>query len=314
MTEKITKAPRGVQQEDVWGAADAVLSQGERPTIERVRQQLGRGSPNTVAPLLESWFATLGQRLNMSPDPGHSDSGLPAPVQRAATVLWQRAQQIAQTQAQDSVATERNELSEMVQALARERDVFSTEQRVMNERCEAANRTLALAQAQASQWVQQLEEAKRLLIIKEQEMTELREQQQGLQHMLDMERQRFQAQVDAAQQERQRLEDRSAANERRLLVELDATRSEVKRHKVALLDEVEKAARQAQQHQATEFDLALKLKTLTAENNLLKQHLDARTASLNSLQQSIQEQSRSSHQPDAGLRTRLAMKRRSQRL
>jgi chromosome segregation ATPase len=303
-----------VQQEDVWGAADAVLSQGERPTIERVRQQLGRGSPNTVAPMLESWFANLARRLNMSQDTGRSDSGLPAPVQRAATVLWQRAQQMAQTQAQDSLATERNELSEKAQALTKARDVFSTEQRVLNERCEAANRALALVEAQASQWVQQLEEAQRLLIHKEQEMTELREQQQGLQHMLDIERQRFQAQVDAAQQERQRLEDRSAANERRLLVELDATRMEMKRHKVALQDESDKSMRQAQQHQAIEFDLALKLKTLTAENDLLKQHLDARAASFNSLQQSIQEQSRSSHhQPDAGLRTRLAMKRRSQR-
>jgi hypothetical protein len=39
---------RGITKDDVWVAADAVLVQGQRPTIERVRQQLGRGSPNTV--------------------------------------------------------------------------------------------------------------------------------------------------------------------------------------------------------------------------------------------------------------------------
>lgn len=52
MQSKIVRGPRGVQMDDVWAAADAVLNQGERPTIERVRQQLGRGSPNTVGPML----------------------------------------------------------------------------------------------------------------------------------------------------------------------------------------------------------------------------------------------------------------------
>jgi hypothetical protein len=46
------RVARGVQLEEVWASADAVLAQGERPTIERVRQHLGRGSPNTVAPML----------------------------------------------------------------------------------------------------------------------------------------------------------------------------------------------------------------------------------------------------------------------
>ena len=42
---------RGIQEDDVWGAADALLAEGLRPTIERVRQKIGRGSPNTVSPL-----------------------------------------------------------------------------------------------------------------------------------------------------------------------------------------------------------------------------------------------------------------------
>jgi transcriptional regulator with AAA-type ATPase domain len=40
-----------------------LLHEGPRPTIERVRQKIGRGSPNTVSPMLERWFASLGQRL-----------------------------------------------------------------------------------------------------------------------------------------------------------------------------------------------------------------------------------------------------------
>ena len=42
--------PRGIDQDDVWKAADALLIEGARPTIERIRQKIGRGSPNTVSP------------------------------------------------------------------------------------------------------------------------------------------------------------------------------------------------------------------------------------------------------------------------
>ena len=45
----------GITESDVWTAADALL-EGARPTIERVRQKIGRGSPNTVSPYLETWF------------------------------------------------------------------------------------------------------------------------------------------------------------------------------------------------------------------------------------------------------------------
>ena len=57
------RSPRAIQRDDVWAAADALLLEGKRPTIERVRQKIGRGSPNTVSPMLEEWFATLGPRM-----------------------------------------------------------------------------------------------------------------------------------------------------------------------------------------------------------------------------------------------------------
>src|SRR4030095_17132254 len=56
-------ASRGIRPEDVFDAADRLLAEGLRPTIERVRQKIGRGSPNTVSPMLERWFASLGAWL-----------------------------------------------------------------------------------------------------------------------------------------------------------------------------------------------------------------------------------------------------------
>jgi len=54
---------RGIQESDVWEAADALLVAGERPKIERVRQKIGLDSPNTVSPILDTWFKHLGIRL-----------------------------------------------------------------------------------------------------------------------------------------------------------------------------------------------------------------------------------------------------------
>ena len=45
------RGPRGVQLEEVVEAADTLLGRGLKPIIERVRQHLGGGSPNTNSPM-----------------------------------------------------------------------------------------------------------------------------------------------------------------------------------------------------------------------------------------------------------------------
>ena len=47
---------RGITEEDVHMAADALVADGERPTVERIRAYLGTGSPNTVV----RWLNTRG--------------------------------------------------------------------------------------------------------------------------------------------------------------------------------------------------------------------------------------------------------------
>lgn len=81
---------RGITENDVWQAADALLLEGARPTIERVRQKIGRGSPNTVSPFLETWFRHLGGRIK---DPGAfaAPSDVPEPVLQAARHFWEAA-------------------------------------------------------------------------------------------------------------------------------------------------------------------------------------------------------------------------------
>lgn len=64
----------GVPETDVFAAADAVLERGERPTVERVRQELGRGSPARVCSKENrrprACDFLLGPRASLSPKQG----------------------------------------------------------------------------------------------------------------------------------------------------------------------------------------------------------------------------------------------------
>jgi hypothetical protein len=80
--------PRGVSAGDVERAADALLRAGERPTIEKVREKLGTGSPNTINPLLDAWWKRLSARLDAGPAALHR---LPESVAHAAEALWMQA-------------------------------------------------------------------------------------------------------------------------------------------------------------------------------------------------------------------------------
>ncbi len=81
---------RGIQESDVWAAADALLLEGQRPTIERVRLKIGRGSPNTVQPLLDTWFRGLGARIT-DPKVFAAPADVPDPVAQAAKHFWEVA-------------------------------------------------------------------------------------------------------------------------------------------------------------------------------------------------------------------------------
>jgi hypothetical protein len=80
--------PRGITQSDVSQAADSLLRSGMRPTIEKIRTKLGRGSPNTINPMLDSWWKTLSARLASGPAALHR---LPESVAHIAEALWMQA-------------------------------------------------------------------------------------------------------------------------------------------------------------------------------------------------------------------------------
>lgn len=113
---------RGITEEEVHHAADAIVSRGERPTIERIRAELGRGSPNTVNRHLDAWWAELPKRLAPQVD------DLPGEIVELARKIWQqvlpKATELAESrlgEAASAVSARNNRLTEAEGALERDR-------------------------------------------------------------------------------------------------------------------------------------------------------------------------------------------------
>jgi chromosome segregation ATPase len=127
---------RGITQEQVNGAADAILGAGENPTVEKVRAALGTGSPNTVTRMLDTWRSQLGSRLRqLSALPE-----VPAAVGQAMIEIWRLAVDHAEQVLDARFANERSALESAQIQLAEERESWAA-------RLEAAEVTVARTQA-----------------------------------------------------------------------------------------------------------------------------------------------------------------------
>lgn len=102
---------RGITEQQVHAAADALVAAGERPTVERIRQHLGTGSPNTVTRWLETWWGSLGTRLAAQARKVALPEA-PEPVQVLASQLWEQALACAREFAEDTLAQHRRALEE----------------------------------------------------------------------------------------------------------------------------------------------------------------------------------------------------------
>jgi plasmid replication DNA-binding protein KfrA len=119
---------RGVSALDVQRAADALLRLGQKPSIAALREQLGGGSPNTLGPLLEKYWKSLGHRIPAGPD---ALERVPESLARLTEALWLRAinearervgaSTLSKTPQQQAFEALENTVSELTAALAESR-------------------------------------------------------------------------------------------------------------------------------------------------------------------------------------------------
>jgi chromosome segregation ATPase len=213
-----------VPENDVFAAADAVLARGERPTVERVRLELGRGSPARVGGLLDQWWSRLAERLN-----GETRlPALPGEVSQAFVAVWQQAIHLAQGVAEQALAEQR-------QVLATERErVAAVEDQA---RLDAAHARQHAAIAQAAQQASETRLAD-LEMLLEQRLAQL-EDLQRQREALVAERSQAQQNLQAVQAQLQaftaKVEEERLANEiyqrsveDRAYREVDHAREEIK--------------------------------------------------------------------------------------
>jgi hypothetical protein len=214
----------GVPETEVFKAADAVLARGERPTVERVRLELGRGSPARVGQLLEQWWEQLARRLKghvLLPD-------LPGDVAQAFAETWRLALAQAQAMAQAALVAEQNALFAEHAALTQERKVWDialaeaqataadhATERALAER-QLTERQILVEQlsAQATDLVQQRDRLQSQIEQLQTELSTARRERADTQAYVRTIEDRAHQQVDHARQELKALQQQQAHEQR----------------------------------------------------------------------------------------------------
>lgn len=260
------RSTRGIQYEDVAQAADTLLQEGMRPTIERIRLHIGRGSPNTVSPMLEQWFAGLGRRLGGASGnqkqthiPGQG-AGIPDAVVQMAQTLWEKASADAQSQSEKACADERARLEVEAQRLHEAGAQLEARELAMNERLDAMKTALLSCQQQLvesnAHWqtsVRSLAARDAEIAANKSDLEQGRSQATALQQSLNL----LQEQM---LEERNALEERHRATELRWLAEVDRARQEARKY--ALQAEQSNHQRSALQQEADNLRSAQHTKEL----------------------------------------------------
>jgi hypothetical protein len=241
------RSGRGIQEAQVWEAADALLQDGLRPTIERVRQKIGSGSPNTVSPMLERWFATLGKRLEGRGGTSLVDGEaqkLPLAMIQAAQQIWDVARREAdQVQIQKAEATrrelelQRSALTQKEADLQQREASFEQARAALDEALASSRHAVTVIEAQMNA---QQQESTRLLGDSQAEVRRLRKALDEAVASKEALREKSAMELSAKQRAADEAEERHLGQERRLLSEIDRERMAT-RHANAELAKAQKA-------------------------------------------------------------------------
>lgn len=228
------KSTRGVQQEEVWAAADQLVGDGLRPTIERVRLKMGRGSPNTVSPMLDAWFASLGARLGIGGATQPITDELPVAVRQSANKLWEIAVTAARTLADQQLLAAQRVVDELRVSLElRERDL-EQRQLSLQERQNAQDELIQLTRSQVTDLSSRLAQAALVTRQRDAEIEALQQKLACQEAQRVADQRRIEEQLQHHAQERGKLQESATLTERRLMTELDRERQESKRLKLKL--------------------------------------------------------------------------------
>lgn len=267
---------------DVASAADRILRKGQRPTIERLRAELGRGSPNALGPWLDLWYKGLALRLDPEPQRATgSDGAFPPQLQELLAGVWQAAMAQASLAAETAIAERQHELQATAELLAQQRSAQEAREQAFEQM-----RTHLMSELQQTRL--QLDDCRSALHAQEAARREEEARSAGLEAQLQASVRccdDVQQRLATAQEEHQALQDlaRSAqAQAARVQLELEASReqarqadatSEARLAALALsLEEAQRHAHQLDRHLAEEQVRLVTLETTHQAQTQALQH------------------------------------------
>ncbi|MFZ0869448.1 MAG: DNA-binding protein [Rhodanobacter sp.] len=252
--------PKGITQEQVNAAADALVAASERPTVEKIRAQLGTGSPNTVTRMLEAWRGALATRMGQMlvlPE-------VPGDVGQAFAEVWRLAVAHAAAIAQASLAQEQNALLAAQSSLIQERKIWEIAIAEAQELAQTAGQAREVAETR-------LTDVQRLVQQQAGQLAELVQQRDGLQLRADQLAEAFDTHKNVVTAEREGQAAHVRAVEDRAHAEIDRAREETKTLRAALHRQEREASTVA-----TRLEKAL-MSIRAAENQAAEQGARAKT-------------------------------------
>ncbi len=267
---------RRVSAAEVFAAADALLVEGHRPTIDRVRVCLGRGSPNTINEHLDAWWRQLGARIRDLP--GQEFPQLPERVAHTLQLLWNEALKGAHDALRDAVTAREDALEHREKALTEREHQLEEERQALAARGSALEDSLALARAQLGESNQRAAALEQALRDREESLGSLQRRVEQLEAQAASFADRLEAEQKARVVERAKFDERYDAAERRWLTEVDQARERLKVSErqaradaadcARLQDELQRAKREA-------LEAVHELKTARVVNAELRERIKA---------------------------------------
>ncbi len=227
-------------REEVFAIADALLQEGQRPTINKIAQRLGHGSNTTIGEALEIWWSLLHSRLESA----FNTPAIDSEIIDLAENLWKRAVEKSSHQYQEdkkqiesALAILQEENTLLHGSLQEQQEKrLSTEQaleQLLNEKIawQAQQKMLEECNQEQSQNLLKMEAEQQAALLQQQkllhELSETLQQQQfahqqalhksqqkqkdELQNLLQLHEQRLHAQQQSAQQAQALLKESNQA-------------------------------------------------------------------------------------------------------
>lgn len=269
---------RGITESDVHTAADELVANGDRPTVERIRAHLGTGSPNTVTRWLDTWWKNLGIRLQPK-RPDLKDA--PAVLAELAGQWWALALQHAHESALEELANARQSLAAEYEELRMQQQNFADEGSALHAKATASAQSerLALTQvaelrqlidqlqaqlaesarqhASTDQRLEQAESARRVVEARSQELQELaRSERESLMEHANSVEDRAVREIDQARQHAKDLQTKLASAEKLHAATEQSLREALSAAQDAVRAAVKEADRQRVKSEVLEEQLA----------------------------------------------------------